>query len=524
MRIVINNIAVPIEHKIDDVLFAAQKIARQHLISAENFAVYRQSVDARRKNNIHYVYSVSAEISEQSFSGRENISVLKDGSKLNIKKNALSLRPIVAGMGPCGLFAAYVLTKSGNPPLIIERGGDVDMRSRAVREFWDGGGLDLNSNVQFGEGGAGTFSDGKLNTRKSDPRQRFILETFVRFGAPEDILYRAKPHIGTDELKNVLKNMRRFLLDNGCEIRFNTCLTGIGIKDGKVIEAELDGSEAVLCEKLFLAIGHSSRDTFKMLQKIGIPLEQKPFAAGVRIEHTQEFIGRAQYGDEYKRLPAADYKLVYNGRDRSCYSFCMCPGGVVVNASSEDGGLVVNGMSNHKRDGKNANSALVVTVRPEDFKSDSPLGGAEFQRRYEKLAFRLGGGDYTAPIQLAEDFVHGRESVSLGSVTPSYTGKTALRDLRRCLPEFITGTLKEGLLNFEHKMHGFTSGGAVLTGVEMRTSSPVRIIRNENFECPSAAGLYPIGEGAGYAGGIMSAALDGLKAAAFATQNYSKNI
>ena len=513
MRIVINNISMPIDHKIKDVLFAAQEIVRQNCISADNFTVYKQSIDARRKNNVHYVYSVAADISDTSFSGRDNISVLNDGSDFSVKRCSLKTRPVVVGMGPCGLFAAYILTLSGNPPLIIERGDKVENRTRSVEDFWNGARLNPESNVQFGEGGAGTFSDGKLNTRVSDSRQRFILETFVKFGAPPDILYRAKPHIGTDELKNVLINMRNYLKENGCEIRFNTKLTGIKTAGGMLSEIELNGDKSIPCSMLFLGIGHSSRDTFQMLYNSGVPMEQKPFAAGVRIEHLQEFIGLNQYGEEYYRLPPADYKLVYNGKDRSCYSFCMCPGGTVVNASSENGRLVINGMSNHKRDGKNANSALVVSVRPEDFKSDSPLGGIEFQRKYEELAFRLGGGDFSAPVQLARDFVKGVESVNLGKVMPSYTGKTALKNLRQCLPKFISRTLSDGLNHFEHKIHGFTSSDAVLTGVEMRTSSPVRIPRNDNYECTAVKGLYPIGEGAGYAGGIVSAALDGIKAA-----------
>lgn len=519
MRIVINNISVPIDHKIEDVLFAAQKIVRQCCISAEDFAVYRQSIDARRRNNIHYVYSVSAKVDTDSFTGRENIKLLDDGADLVIPKLPLKSRPVVVGMGPCGLFAAYALTLSGNPPIILERGECVEERTKSVEGFWNGSRLNTESNVQFGEGGAGTFSDGKLNTNVSDNRQRFILETFVRFGAPNDILYRAKPHIGTDKLKDVLINMRRFLLENGCEIRFNTKLTGVKIKGGVLSEIELDKNTSMPCNILFLGIGHSSRDTFEMLYSSGVPMEQKPFAAGVRIEHLQEFIGLSRYGDEFLKLPPADYKLVYNGKDRSCYSFCMCPGGTVVNASSEEGRLVVNGMSNHSRNGKNANSALIVTVRPDDFASDSPLGGVEFQRKYEELAFRLGGGDYTAPVQLARDFLRGRESDSFGSVTPSYTGKTAMKNLRQCLPKFISRGLTEGLNSFEKKIHGYAGGDAVMTGVEMRTSSPIRIPRDESFECTSVKGLYPIGEGAGYAGGIVSAALDGVKAAVAVVNN-----
>lgn len=514
MQILISNIKMPVKHKIEDVLLAAQTIVRRHCIYARNFTVYKQSVDARRKSDVHYVYSVAAEVDGAlKTDGFKDISVLTASGSLDIKKKSISDRPIVVGMGPCGLFAAYVLALSGNPPLIIERGARVEERVKAVNRFWEGGALNPDTNVQFGEGGAGTFSDGKLNTGLKDKRQRFILKTFVKFGAPEDILYRAKPHIGTDELREVLVNMRAELLRLGCEIEFNTRLTGIKIGNGKISEIELNGSRSLMCSHVFLGIGHSSRDTYEMLSRAGVVFEPKPFAAGVRIEHEQSFIGRAQYGEVWHELPAADYKLVYNGKDRSCYSFCMCPGGYVVNASSEEGQLVVNGMSNHDRGGENANSALVVSVRPEDFKGDGPLAGIEFQRMYERLAFTLGGGDYTAPIQLARDFAAGRKSTELGSVTPSYTGKTRLADLNNCLPEFISKTLREGLLSFEHKIGGFLTGDGVLTGIETRTSAPVRILRDESFQAAGVDGLYPIGEGAGYAGGIVSAALDGIKAA-----------
>lgn len=524
MQILINNISMPIEHDICEVLIAAQNIVRQHSFSAKNFRIYKQSIDARRKKNVHFVYSVIADTDVESFSGRDNIMVLKDKAEFKISKKSLKSRPVVVGMGPCGLFAAYVLTMSKNPPIVIERGQCVEERTKTVNDFWNGKALNTQSNVQFGEGGAGTFSDGKLNTSISDNRQRFILETFVKFGAPKEILYKSKPHIGTDKLKDVLVNMREFLLENGCDIRFNTCLTGIKFRDKKVCEIELNKSDTLKCDKLFLAIGHSSRDTFNMLYESGIFMQQKPFAAGVRIEHSQDFIGYSMYGDEYGRLPAADYKLVYNGKDRSCYSFCMCPGGTVVNASSENGRLVVNGMSNSARDGRNANSALVVTVKSEDFSSNSPLSGMELQRKYEELAFKLGGSDFSAPVQLASDFIKGIETESLKSVEPSYTGRVVLKNLRRCLPKFISRGLTEGLRNFENKIPKFASGDAVMTGVEMRTSSPIRILRDDCYESVTAKGLYPMGEGAGYAGGIVSAALDGVKTAVYVIENGEKII
>ena len=513
MKIIIGPIIMPVKHKKEDVINAAQEIVRQSCILAENFYIYKQSVDARRKNNIHYVYSVLADTNEE-ICPAEKIRPFEEIERLIITdKIKLNNRPVVAGMGPCGLFAAYVLALSGNPPIVIERGEDVDKRAETVKEFWNGGRLNPESNVQFGEGGAGTFSDGKLNTRIGDKRQRFVLETFNKFGAPEDILYRAKPHIGTDKLRDVVRAMREEIIRLGGEVRFSTCLTGIKTDAGKMVEIELNYTENIPCEKLVLAIGHSSRDTYKWLDDMGVYMEQKPFAAGVRIEHKQSMIDNLQYGERNSGLPVADYRLVYNGKDRSCYSFCMCPGGTVVNASSETDMLVVNGMSEHNRDGENANSALVVSVRPEDFGSDDVLAGVEFQRKYERLAYELGGGDGTAPIQLARDFLAQRKSDKLGNVKPSFTGRWRFAELDNCLPDFICEYLRLGLLDFEKKMKGFASGDGILTGVEMRTSAPVKIVRDENLESVSISGLYPAGEGAGYAGGIVSAAVDGIRVA-----------
>lgn len=398
-------------------------------------------------------------------------------------------------------------------PNVIERGSDVDTRCRAVRKFWETGVLDPNTNVQFGEGGAGTFSDGKLNTRIGDPLQRFVLGIFAENGAPQDILYQAKPHIGTDMLSGCVRNIRNKIIQNGGRVLFDTCLTDIDVKDGRVRAAELNGEGFAECDAIIAALGHSSRDTYEMLYRRGAAMEQKPFAAGVRIEHSREFINRMQYGAaaDTEPLPTADYRLAYNGPSRSCYSFCMCPGGVVVNASSEPGHLVVNGMSNYSRMADNSNSALVVTVRPEDFENGSPLAGMEFQRKYEALAFAAANG--SGPIQLARDFVAGKLSDRLCGVVPSFTGKTEFADLRSCLPEFISETLCEGLQSFEHKINGFLSSGAVMTGVEMRTSAPLRIVRGTNRESVSIKGLFPAGEGAGYAGGIMSAAIDGIRVA-----------
>ncbi len=513
MKIVIGAIRMPIVHTEQEVIDAAQEIVRRRCISATDFWIYKQSLDARRKNNIHYTYSVVATVPEGTVcDGKELRPFSTDGSLEIPVDKKLPCRPVVVGLGPCGLLSAYVLAKSGNPPLVLERGEDVDARAKTVELFWKEGIFHPESNVQFGEGGAGTFSDGKLNTRISDPRQRFVLETFCRHGAPRDILYRAKPHIGTDKLRDVVRAMREEIIALGGEVRFSSCLTGMREKNGQLCEIEVNHAETIPCRQLILAIGHSSRDTYEMLRNMGVSMEPKAFAAGVRVEHKQSMIDKLQYGRDDLGLPPAEYRLVYNGKERSCYSFCMCPGGQVVNASSENGRLVVNGMSNYLRDGENANSALVVSVRPEDFDGEDVLSGMEFQRKYEELAYRL-AGDGTAPVQLTRDFVEDKSSTKLGEVTPSFTGKWRFGELKQCLPEFIVEYLRLGLLDFEKKMPGFAYGDGVLTGVEMRTSAPVRILRNDGLESSNLSGLYPAGEGAGYAGGIVSAAVDGIRCA-----------
>ena len=514
MQIVVHSIKMPIRHTEQEVIKAAQEIVRLRCVYAVDFRIYKQSIDARKKNDIHYVYSVAAMAPDNTKCDGKVICKLSGEDYMNIPQGKyLKKRPVVVGTGPCGLFAAYVLAKSGNPPLILERGECIEKRAETVSNFWNGGKLDENSNAQFGEGGAGTFSDGKLYTRISDSRQRYVLATFVKHGAPEDILYKSKPHIGTDRLRGVVKSMREEIINAGGEIRFRSCLTGIKSENGKISEIEINHSDTISCSSLILAIGHSSRDTYKMLAQAGVSLEAKPFAAGVRIEHSQRMIDRAQYGSADLGLPPADYRLVYNGKERSCYSFCMCPGGQIINASSEPGCLVVNGMSEYKRDGKNANSALVVSVRPSDFRDGDILAGMEFQRKYEALAYAAGGGNGAAPVQLARDFLNGHSSSELGKVEPSFTGKIRLADIKSCIPDFMAYTLREGLLDFEHKIKGFALGEGVMTGVEMRTSAPLRIVRNEKLQSINTEGLYPAGEGAGYAGGIVSAAVDGIRCA-----------
>lgn len=512
-KIIISGIKMPVCHTEADVFDAALKVAQKAKINAKNPYIYKKSLDARRKNDIHFVYSVvmEAECTEEKLPF--SISIFEKSETFEILRKTPAKKVLVVGSGPAGLFAAYILTLGGADVTLIERGSTVDVRQKAVKKFWKTGILNPECNIQFGEGGAGTFSDGKLNTRIGSKLQCFVLKTFAENGAPKEIMYDSKPHIGTDILAVCVKNIREKIKKQGGQVIFDTCLTDLIVKDGKVCGAVLNNSSYIDFDAVILAPGHSSRDTYKMLAERGVYMEQKPFAAGVRIEHKREFINKMQYGegDEKDFLPSADYRLVHNGENRSVYSFCMCPGGVVVNASSEPECLCVNGMSEHARMAENSNSALVVTVKPEDFDSESPLAGVEFQRKYEGAAYALCGGK--GPVQLARDFVKNRVSDAFDGVKPSFTGQTEFADLRECLPRFIADTLSEGLGEFEKKIKGFVTGGAILTGVEMRTSAPLRIKRDENFESVSHKGLFPCGEGAGYAGGIMSAAVDGIKVA-----------
>ena len=522
MSIRINNITLKLDEPMELLEKKVSKKLKIDKKEIEEFKILKESIDARKKHDIKFNYILEVKCKNE----KKLVQKLKDKDiKLEeeVKEEfvygtkEMKSRPIVIGLGPAGLFAALTLAKHGYKPVVYERGEDVDNRTKTVEKFWRGETpLNLESNVQFGEGGAGAFSDGKLTTRIKDRKCTYVLEELVKAGAPKEIIYSGKPHVGTDILKDVVKNIREEIKKLGGEVNFNSKLEKINIKEGNLKSIIVNGKE-VSCETLILAIGHSSRDTYEMLYKEGVYMEPKAFAIGVRIEHPQKMINESQYGEyaNHPRLKAADYKLTYQSKklDRGVYSFCMCPGGVVVAAASEEGRLVSNGMSYHARDLENANSALVVTVKPDDFEGNSPLKGMEFQRKYEEMAYKLGGGNYKAPIQLVGDFLKDKPSEKLGSVKPSYKPGFEFRELKNCLPSYVIEALREGIVYFDKKIKGYAMDDAVLTGIETRTSAPVRINRNENLESINVNGVYPTGEGAGFAGGIISAAVDGIKVA-----------
>ena len=486
-------------------------------VGIKSAVLYKKSVDARRKNDVHFCCSVLVE-TDNDKNALNRIKNAKPYSEpcYEYKKVSSAVRPVVVGFGPAGIFAAYTLAKAGLCPIVIERGDDVDTRKAKVDEFWNGGALDSESNVQFGEGGAGTFSDGKLTTGISDIRCREVLKVFAANGAKEEILTDAKAHIGTDILAVVIKNIRNEIISLGGEVRFGERLERINVADGKVCSLEINKRNGevynLACQKLVLAIGHSARDTFYMLRDIGIEMIKKPFAMGVRIEHPQKDINKALYGDfaEHPALGAANYKLaVHLENGRGVYTFCMCPGGYVVNASSEEGRIAVNGMSYSDRGGDNANSAVLTEVLPQDLDEDL-LSGIELQRKIEEAAYSLTGGK-GVPVQTVGGYVYGEESSS--SVTPTVKPQAIFSNLSEIFPDFINRSLKLGIVELDKKLKGFADKGALLTGPETRSSSPVRMLRNEDLVSVSLDGIYPSGEGAGYAGGIMSAAVDGIKCA-----------
>ena len=507
----LSDIKLPIDKGEKDLLVLAEKKLGGKV---GYFSIKKKSLDARDKNNLRYVYTIEFAKTPQKQERKEYLQLP------SLKQPQAPV--VVVGSGPAGLFCAIRLLEHGIKPLLIERGGSVEDRERKIERFVTWKQLDVDTNIQFGEGGAGTFSDGKLNTQTHSPLNREVLETFVRFGAPKEILYLSKPHVGSDRLKTVVKNMREYIRSQGGEVLFNVRLEDVIIKDGRVKEVLVKSlNEDTVCpygEKfdvsaLVLAIGHSARDTFEKLFSRGVPMRQKDFAVGVRIEHLQENIGFAQYGKSYAKLPSADYKLVSHASERSAFTFCMCPGGYVMPSTSEEGGVVVNGMSNYARDGMNANSALIAQVKSADFGAEHPLAGIEFQRKIERAAFVAGGGDYSAPVQLVGDFLLDKTSTKFGEVLPTYGAGTSFADLRSVLPTSVVDTLKLAIVDMDRRLKGFAHPHAVLTAVESRTSSPVRIERDDSMQSIGVRGLYPCGEGAGYAGGITSSAADGLRVA-----------
>lgn len=518
------------DHSEKELLHAIAKVLRISEKEIQSYKIKKRSIDARKRPLIKYIYTVDVEVPNE-----QKLMKKQKGNQVIIAKEVeyefpsggtepMKQRPIIIGSGPAGLFCAYMLAEHGFRPVIFERGASVEEREHDITRFWETGVLNTQSNVQFGEGGAGTFSDGKLNTGVKDPfgRNRKVLEIFVENGAPEEILYINKPHIGTDVLIHVVRNMRNRIKERGGEIYFHSQFIDFELEEEhlKSITILSEGKESIIpAESLVLAIGHSARDTFTMLYKNKIPMSAKAFAIGVRVEHLQEWINTSQYGEDNPyELPSADYKLVTNLENgRGVYSFCMCPGGYVVNASSEEGMLAVNGMSYHARDSKNANSAIIVTVTPEDYGAKHPLDGMYFQRELERKAYQEGKG--FVPVQCFKDFCENKVSKKLGIVVPQIKGAYQLANVRRIFPKEIAFSIETAIKSFDKQIHGFANDDVVLSGVESRTSSPIRITRNDEFQVENT-GIYPCGEGAGYAGGITSAAIDGIKIAEIISKKF----
>lgn len=527
MAVIINNIKASVSEDAGSVTDRALKSAGIRLSDTVKTGIYKTSLDARKQSDIHFVHSVYAELGSPEAekklcrSGTAFQYIDSEVQKPVICKDKYKGRVAVAGFGPAGLFCALVLSENGYRPIVFERGQSVDERAESVEGFWKGAPLNINSNVQFGEGGAGTFSDGKLTTRIKDPFCRYVLESFVRFGAPEDILVKAKPHIGTDRLRSVIKAMREHIISNGGEIHFNTAVTGFETANGLVNKIHTTAGDFDAAAVVF-AVGNSARDTFEMLYGKQIMMQTKPFSVGVRIEHLQESVNESLYG-RYKDnpfLPVGEYQLSYRDKEgRGVYTFCMCPGGTVVPSASEENTVVTNGMSEFARDGRNANAAVAVSVSEKDF-GTNPLDGMYFARSLECKAFELAGKNYKAPGTTVGGFMKGKPSLD-SCITPTYARGLSECNFNSLFDEKINSMLMAGLNDFGRKMRCFRDPDAIMTAPETRTSSPLRILRNENLVSPSAGNLYPCGEGAGYAGGITSAAVDGIKTAYRIMENYS---
>ncbi len=523
----ISQLKMPLSHTTQDIAKKISNMLKIPVCEASTFEIVRKSLDARKKSDLKWVYTIRLTHTKEA----KIMKQVRDKNIMSTKRKyyefsptgdkPLTHPPVVVGSGPAGLFCTYMLALHGYQPILIERGEPIEQRTKTVEDYWNGKPLNTESNVQFGEGGAGTFSDGKLNTQVNDKycRDEKVIKTFIEFGAPQDIAYDNHPHIGTDILQKVIIKMRQKMLELGATIHFNTKWIDYSVSDGKLESITVTSTKepakqwTIPAEVVVMALGHSARDTFEMLHKKSMPMQAKSFAVGVRVEHPQEMIQTAMYGTEYKKqvasLPAAPYKLTARtANGRNVYSFCMCPGGYVVNASSEEGRIAVNGMSYSKRDGNNANSAIIVSVTPEDFPDDSPLSGMHFQRELEEAAYQCGKGNI--PVQLYADFKEQRISEQFGDITPCIKGNTTFAEFHQILPNEVCQALEDGMEQFGTKIAGFNRPDAVFSGVESRTSSPIRIPRDENFLC-HIEGMYPCGEGAGYAGGITSAAMDGIK-------------